>query len=95
MTRASANAGITLGALLAAIVLALLISRLLLNPIRRVREGALAVAHEQLPEAVARIRAGEDPGRDRADRRHDGRGDRPAGPGRRRPAPAGGAPGLR
>ena len=26
------------------------------------REGALAVAHEELPEAVARIRAGEEPG---------------------------------
>ena len=61
--RALANAGITLGALLAAIIVALLISRLLLNPIRRVREGARAVAHERLPEAVAKIRAGEDPGR--------------------------------
>ena len=43
------NAGITLGALLAAIIVALLISRLLLNPIRRVREGARAVAHETAP----------------------------------------------
>ena len=50
------------GALLAAIILALLVSRLLLGPIRRVRTGALLVAHERLPEAVARIRAGEDPG---------------------------------
>ena len=50
------------GALLAAIILALLVSRLILNPIRRVRAGALEVAHERLPEAVAKIRAGEDPG---------------------------------
>ena len=50
------------GALLAAIILALLVSRLILNPIRRVRAGALQVAHERLPEAVAKIRAGEDPG---------------------------------
>lgn len=56
------NAVTTLLALAAAILLALLVSRLLLNPIRRVREGALAVAHERLPEAVARIRAGEEPG---------------------------------
>ena len=56
------NAAVTLVALVAAILLALLISRLLLNPIRRVREGALEVAHERLPEAVARIRAGEEPG---------------------------------
>ncbi len=61
--RALVNAGITLGALLAAILVALLISRLLLNPIRRVREGTRAVAHEKLPEAVAKIRAGDDPGR--------------------------------
>jgi signal transduction histidine kinase len=60
-SRAMLNAGLTLGALLAAIFLALLVSRLLLNPIRRVREGALAVAHEHLPDAVARIRAGEEP----------------------------------
>jgi signal transduction histidine kinase len=50
------------GALLAALILAFLISRLLLNPIRRVRSGALEVAHQRLPEAVARIRAGEEPG---------------------------------
>jgi signal transduction histidine kinase len=58
---AKLNAGLTAGALLAAILLALLVSRLLLNPIRRVREGALAVAHEHLPDAVARIRAGGEP----------------------------------
>ncbi len=59
---AQVNAGITLGALLLAVLLAFLVSRLLLKPIRRVREGALAVAHERLPEAVAKIRAGQDPG---------------------------------
>jgi signal transduction histidine kinase len=57
-TRALLNAGLTAGSLLAAILLALLVSRLLLTPIRTVREGALAVAHEHLPDAVARIRAG-------------------------------------
>jgi signal transduction histidine kinase len=53
---------IIFGALLAAIILAFFVSRLLLNPIRRVRRGALEVAHERLPEAVAKIRAGEEPG---------------------------------
>jgi len=62
-TRAFVNAAITVGALLAAILLALVISRLLLRPIRTVREGALNVAHEQLPEEVRRIRAGEAPGK--------------------------------
>ena len=61
-TDALVNAVITVAALAAAVLLALLVSRLLLVPIRRVRQGALAVAHEELPEAVARIRAGEEPG---------------------------------
>jgi len=55
------DAAITLAALVAAIFLALLVSRLLLDPIRRVREGALEVAQEKLPEAVRRIRAGGTP----------------------------------
>ena len=61
-TRALANAPSRSVALLAALLLAFVVSRLLLTPIRKVREGALAVAHEELPEAVARIRAGEEPG---------------------------------
>jgi signal transduction histidine kinase len=60
--RALVNGAITLAALLAAIVLAVIVSRALINPIRRVREGALAVANEELPEAVDRIRTGGDPG---------------------------------
>ncbi|HEX6339236.1 MAG TPA: hypothetical protein VFZ85_19940, partial [Jiangellaceae bacterium] len=60
-TRAMVGAGLTAGALLAAILLALLVSRLLLTPIHRVREAALAVAHEHLPDAVARIRTGAEP----------------------------------
>ncbi|HCB04192.1 MAG TPA: hypothetical protein DEQ43_08095, partial [Nocardioides bacterium] len=59
---AIANAVVTVALLLAAIFLALLVSRMLLNPIRRVREGALDIANEKLPEMVAKIRAGEDPG---------------------------------
>jgi signal transduction histidine kinase len=49
-------------ALLLAIVLGLIVSRLLVRPIRQVRDNALAVAHEELPETVRRIRAGQDPG---------------------------------
>jgi signal transduction histidine kinase len=59
---AIANAVITGALLLAAIFLALLVSRMLLNPIRRVREGALEVANTRLPEMVAKIRSGGDPG---------------------------------
>ena len=56
------NALLTLIALTAAIALAFLISRTLVNPIRRVREGALKVAQQDLPDAVARIRSGSEPG---------------------------------
>ena len=56
------NALLTLVALAAAIALAFLISRTLVNPIRRVREGALQVAQIDLPAAVDRIRSGSDPG---------------------------------
>ena len=61
--RALVGAGITLFALLATILLALLISRLILKPINKVREGALSAARQQLPDAVARLRAGEEPSR--------------------------------
>jgi len=49
-------------ALLIAIGLALIVSRILVRPIQRVRDGALEVAHERLPETVRRIRAGQQPG---------------------------------
>lgn len=56
------SAGVTAAALLLATLLALFVARLLVVPVQRVRDGALAVAHEKLPAAVARIRSGEDPG---------------------------------
>jgi signal transduction histidine kinase len=49
-------------ALLLAVGAAFGVSRILVGPIRRVRDSARAVAQEQLPETVRRIRAGEDPG---------------------------------
>ncbi len=55
------GAFLTLAALAAAIALALAVARSLLEPIGKVREGALAVARHRLPDAVARIRAGEEP----------------------------------
>ena len=55
------GAVLTLLALAAAIALAFFIARSLLGPIGKVRDGALAVARHRLPDAVARIRAGEEP----------------------------------
>lgn len=51
----------TIGLLVAAIGLALAVARMLLEPIKRVRLGALDVAQKQLPTALAQIRAGEEP----------------------------------
>ena len=61
-TQALTGLGVTLALLVLAIALAALISRMILKPITRVREGALDVANRALPEEVARIRAGHQPG---------------------------------
>jgi len=60
-TRALTDTAIILLALLASVLLALIVARALINPLRRVRAGALDVAHVQLPETVDRIRKGEEP----------------------------------
>ena len=55
------GAVLTLLAVGLAIFIAFVIANSLLGPINRVREGALAVARHRLPDAVARIRAGQEP----------------------------------
>lgn len=53
------DTAIVLGAVLAALVLALVVGRSLLVPVRLLRSAALGVAHHRLPETVERIRAGD------------------------------------
>ncbi|MDJ0397691.1 ATP-binding protein [Rhodococcus rhodochrous] len=53
------DTAIVLAALLAALVLALLVSRSLVGPIRRLRYGTLKVARQELPEAIDRIKVGD------------------------------------
>ncbi|TSD47565.1 HAMP domain-containing protein [Rhodococcus sp. KBS0724] len=53
------DTALVLGAVLAALVIALIISRSLVEPIRRLRFAALQAARRGLPEAIERIRAGE------------------------------------
>jgi signal transduction histidine kinase len=53
------DTAIVLGALLAALAIALTVARSLLLPVRRLRAAALSAAHESLPETVARVRSGE------------------------------------
>ncbi len=56
------DAVLILLAFAAAVVLVLLVGRSLVRPLRRLRDSALKVAHEDLPEELDRIRAGTDPG---------------------------------
>jgi signal transduction histidine kinase len=60
-SRALTDSIIILLALLASVLLALAMAGALINPLRRVRAGALDVAHVKLPETVKRIRNGEAP----------------------------------
>ena len=53
------DAAIVLGALLAALAVALTVARSLLLPVRKLRAAALSVAHKKLPETVERVRSGE------------------------------------
>lgn len=49
-------------AVVVALVLVLLVARSLVLPLRRLRDSALKVAHEDLPEELDRVRAGAEPG---------------------------------
>ncbi|HEY7054770.1 MAG TPA: ATP-binding protein, partial [Mycobacterium sp.] len=61
-TAAIRDAIIVAAALLIALLIALLMARSLVRPLRRLRESALRVAHEDLPAEVERIGTGEQPG---------------------------------
>ncbi|MFG1607351.1 nitrate- and nitrite sensing domain-containing protein [Actinoplanes sp. NPDC049265] len=54
--RAAVEGSLVLLVLLIAIALAIVLARSLVLSLRRLREGALGVAHRDLPEAVARLR---------------------------------------
>ncbi|MFE4503079.1 ATP-binding protein [Rhodococcus sp. NPDC056743] len=58
-TAALRDTALVLGAVLAALVIALIISRSLVDPIRRLRFAALQASRRGLPEAIERIRSGE------------------------------------
>ena len=60
-TAAIRDAAIVVGGILAALILVLFVARGLVRPLRRLREGALRVAHEDLPAEIERINAGEQP----------------------------------
>ncbi|MCV7421802.1 HAMP domain-containing protein [Mycobacterium yunnanensis] len=49
-------------AILVTLVIVLVVARSLVRPLRRLRDGALRVAHEELAREIERVRAGEEPG---------------------------------
>ena len=55
---ALADAGLVLAAIVIALVIVLLVARALVVPLRALRDGALKVAHTDLEEEVARVKAG-------------------------------------
>jgi signal transduction histidine kinase len=60
-TQALVNIALIVLALLASLVIVLALLRSLLVPLRAVRHGALDIARHRLPDAVRRIRDGEEP----------------------------------
>ena len=54
------DAAVVLVALLAALAVALLVARSLISPVRRLHGAVLGAAEKELPEAVERVRAGEE-----------------------------------
>ncbi|WP_257015360.1 ATP-binding protein [Rhodococcus sp. ACS1] len=57
-THAWRDTAVVTALLLAAILLAVVVARSLLKPLRRLRHGALQVAHTDLPAAVGRLKSG-------------------------------------
>ena len=66
-TAAIRDAAIVAGVMLLVLLLVIVVARSLVRPLRRLRDSALKVAHEDLAEELERVRAGGEPGRRRAD----------------------------
>ena len=60
-SQAFVSSALVIAALLAALVIVIALLRSLLTPIQVLRQGALDVARNKLPDAVRRIRDGEEP----------------------------------
>jgi signal transduction histidine kinase len=61
-TAAIRDAAIVVGAVLLALLLVIFVARTLVRPLRRLRDSALKVAHEDLSREIERVRAGGEPG---------------------------------
>ena len=61
-TAAIRDTAIVIGAMLLALLLVILVARSLVRPLRRLRDSALRVAHDDLAREIDRVRAGGEPG---------------------------------
>jgi signal transduction histidine kinase len=61
-TAAIRDSAIVVGSLLLALLLVILVARSLVRPLRRLRDSALQVAHDDLAREIERVRAGGEPG---------------------------------
>jgi signal transduction histidine kinase len=61
-TAAIRDSAIVIGAMLLALLLVIVVARSLVRPLRKLRDSALAVAHEDLARELDRVRAGGEPG---------------------------------
>jgi len=60
-TAAIRDSAIVVGAMLLALLLVILVARSLVRPLRRLRDSALKVAHDDLAREIERVRAGAEP----------------------------------
>jgi signal transduction histidine kinase len=56
------DSAIVIGAMLIALLLVIVVARSLVRPLRRLRDSALQVAHDDLAREIDRVRAGAEPG---------------------------------
>ena len=61
-TAAIRDSAIVVGAMLLALLLVILVARSLVRPLRRLRDSALKVAHDDLAREIERVRGGAEPG---------------------------------
>jgi len=61
-TAAIRDSAIVVGAMLLGLLLVILVARWLVRPLRRLRDSALKVAHQDLARELDRVRAGAEPG---------------------------------
>jgi signal transduction histidine kinase len=58
--KAIRDAVVVLAAILVVLIIVLLVARSLIRPLRRLRDGALKIAHEELAQGIERVKSGDE-----------------------------------